>query len=145
MPNTASKTGRGGRSRAAVNGHYLELLAEYRPVAIETEAENERALKIVETLMGRERLSAAERNLMKLLAVLIEDFEQRHYSLGDSSPLETLKELMRARGLEPKDLWPVFGSKGNTSEVLSGKRGISRERATRLGEKFSVSPAIFFI
>jgi HTH-type transcriptional regulator/antitoxin HigA len=52
---------------------------------------------------------------------------------------------MRARDLQPKDLWPVFGSKGITSEVLRGKRGIGNEMARRLGEMFHVSPAVFIM
>ena len=63
--------------------------------------------------------------------------------MGDAAPVETLKELMRAREMQAKDLWPVFGSKGITSEVLNGKRGISNEMARKLGEVFHVSPAVF--
>ena len=54
-----------------------------------------------------------------------------------------LKELMRAREMQAKDLWPVFGSKGIASEVLNGKRAISREAAKKLGETFHVSPVVF--
>jgi HTH-type transcriptional regulator / antitoxin HigA len=50
---------------------------------------------------------------------------------------------MRAREIQPKDLWPVFGSKGITSEVLNGKRGISNQMAAKLGAVFQVSPAVF--
>jgi antitoxin component HigA of HigAB toxin-antitoxin module len=32
-----------------------------------------------------------------------------------------LEFLLRERGLSAKDLWPLVGSKGNTSEILSGK------------------------
>ena len=93
--------------------------------------------------MNKENRSPAETSLLKLLAVLIEDYEQKRYSLGDASPLDTLKELMRAREMQAKDLWAVFGSKGITSEVLNGKRGISKEMAKKLGETFHVSPAAF--
>jgi HTH-type transcriptional regulator/antitoxin HigA len=75
--------------------------------------------------------------------VLIEDYAQKRYSMADASPIEVLRELMRAREMQAKDLWPIFGSKGITSEVLNGKRGISREMARKLGEIFHVSPAVF--
>jgi HTH-type transcriptional regulator / antitoxin HigA len=78
-----------------------------------------------------------------LLAVLIEDYEQKRYSMGDANPLDSLKELMRAREMRAKDLWPVFGSMGVTTEVLNGKRGISNEMARKLGEVFRVSPSVF--
>jgi HTH-type transcriptional regulator/antitoxin HigA len=50
---------------------------------------------------------------------------------------------MRARGMQPRDLWDVFGSKGVTSEVLRGKRGISKERAKILARVFGVSADLF--
>jgi len=143
MPNTATRTARSGRMPAAVKSDYGSLLLEFRPRAIETEAENERALAMVAELMRRPRLSAAEKTLLKLLAILIEHFEQTQYSLGESSPAETLTELMRARNMTAKDLWPVFGSKGITSEVLGGKRGISKDKAKRLSEMFHVSAEVF--
>jgi HTH-type transcriptional regulator/antitoxin HigA len=40
--------------------------------------------------------------------------------------------------MKPKDLWSVFGSKGITSEVLRGKRGISKEKAKILAATFHV-------
>ena len=56
---------------------YRRLLSRTMPVVIETEEENERMLSIVEKLMRkREDLSAEEEKLLKLLARLIEDFEQ---------------------------------------------------------------------
>lgn len=134
---------RGGRSPAAAKRDYGTLLSEFRPRAIETEAENERALAVVAELMRRQRLSVAEKTLLKLLAILIEHVEQSHYSLGNGAPAETLAELMRARDMTAKDLWPVFGSKGITSEVPGGKRGISKDKAKRLGELFHVSAELF--
>jgi len=122
---------------------YGQLLREFRPVAIETEDENERALAEVRKLMNKNGRTAAESALLKLLAVLIENFEQQTYSLGEAEPIEVLRELMRGNDLSAKDLWGIFGSKGITSEVLNGKRSISKEQARRLAERFHVSPAVF--
>jgi HTH-type transcriptional regulator/antitoxin HigA len=134
---------RNGGPRLVAKRDYGVLLAEFRPRAIETEAENERALAVVGELMRRPRLSLAEKTLLKLLAIPIEHFEQTNYSLGESSPAEIVAELMRARGMTAKDLWPVFGSKGITSEVIGGKRGIGKDKAKRLSEMFHVSAEVF--
>jgi hypothetical protein len=40
--------------------HYAQLLKEFVPVAIESEAENERALKVIAGLMDIEKLSTAQ-------------------------------------------------------------------------------------
>jgi HTH-type transcriptional regulator / antitoxin HigA len=39
---------------------------------------------------------------------------------------------------------PVFGSQDIVSEVLSGKRSISKAQAKALGAFFNVSPTLFF-
>jgi HTH-type transcriptional regulator/antitoxin HigA len=121
------------------------LLAATQPKAIETEAENEFYLAEVTKLMQLgEALSPAQERLLKLLVNLIESFESQHYQLKSATPLEILTELMSDRGLKQKDLLPVFGSQGVASEVLNGKRGISKAAAKALGEFFKVSPSLFF-
>ena len=124
---------------------YRRLVSQTMPVVIETEEENVRMLAIVEKLMMKgEDLSAEEEKLLKLLARLIEDFEQRYYRPPEAEPLEVLHHLMEARGVKPSQLWEVFGSKGITSEVLSGKRGISKTHARALANYFHV-PADLFV
>jgi HTH-type transcriptional regulator/antitoxin HigA len=123
----------------------VRLLTGFSPVAIETAPEHVRALKAADALMNKENRSPAETSLLKLLAVLIEDYEQKRYWLEDASPLEALKELMRARDMQPKDLWPVFGSKGITSEVLNGKRGISKENRPKAGRDVPRFPSGLYL
>jgi len=143
MPKITVKTARNGRNHATARPQYARLLAGFSPVAIESGAEHARALRASAAIMDKKNRSPAETLLLKLLAVLIEDYEQKRYSMGDARPLDTLKELMREREMQPKDLWPVFGSKGITSKVLNGKRGISKEMARKLGDVFHVSTAVF--
>jgi len=45
--------------------------------------------------------------------------------------------------MTPKDLWNVFGSKGIVSEVLRGKRGISKDKAKVLSKMFHVPVDLF--
>lgn len=124
---------------------YRRLLSRTMPVVIETEEENVRMLAIVEKLMQKgEKLSVEEEKLLKLLARLIEDFEERFYRPSEATPLEVLHHLMEARGVKQSQLWEVFGSKGIASEVLNGKRGISKTHARALANYFHV-PAELFI
>jgi HTH-type transcriptional regulator/antitoxin HigA len=109
---------------------------------LKTEAENERLLAIVESMMHRE-LSPEETKLFDLRVRLIEDFEERHYPMGQSTPTETLRFLMEQRGLRQRDLVPLFGSSGVASEVINGKRAISKAQARTLADFFHVSPDLF--
>lgn len=124
---------------------YARLLTRTLPAPITTEAEYARALAQVERLLakGAGALTPEEQTLLDLLATLLERYEAHHYPIADASPREVLRHLMEARGLAHKDVWPLFGSKGVASEVLNGKRAISKTQAKKLAEFFHVSPAVF--
>ena len=92
---------------------------------------------------GEENLAPEESRLARLMVVLIEDFEERSYKIPDAAPYEVLQQLMEARDLRQADLLPIFGSRGYISDVVNGKRGISKEHAKKLGEFFHVSPSLF--
>jgi HTH-type transcriptional regulator/antitoxin HigA len=130
---------------AILDREYAQLLAVTQPKVIETEEENEFYLAEVTKLMRLgDAISPAQERLLRLLVNLIESFEDRHYQLKSATPLEILTELVRDRGLKQKDLLPVFSSQGIASEVLNGKRRISKAHAKALGSFFNVSPSLFF-
>ena len=111
---------------------------------IKSEAENDRAILIVEKLLAKgPKLSYEESVLLELLGKLIADFEEKFYQPRDASPQEVLVELMNARGLKQTDLTEVFTSKSRVSEAISGKREISKAQAKALAEFFNVSVELF--
>ena len=128
------------------NETYGQLLTQYLPKVITNEEENERALNIAETLSNKYELTPEEEQILDLLVMLIENFEAKEYSFENySTPLSRLLFLVEANNLLQADLLDVFGSKGITSEVFSGKRQISKTHAIRLGNRFNVDPSLFLI
>lgn len=124
---------------------YGRLLAKFAPKVIGTEAENEAALAIVEALMtkGDAGRSHEEEALLELLVNLIEQFEKTAYEVPEGTPLGALQYLMESNGLKAIDLPAILGGRGRVSDILSGRRAISKEQAKRLGERFHVSPGVF--
>ncbi len=111
---------------STIDPRRTERLAKTLPAVIETDTENERILAEISRLVERARLSPEEEKLLRLMIRLVEDFEEGHYQLKAATPDEALRELMEVRGLRQIDLLPVFRSKGIASEVINGKRAISR-------------------
>ena len=91
----------------------------------------------------REDLSAEEEQLAEMLTILIEDFEAKRYPLPSVPPREALKALLEERGLRHADIWPVLGNKGALSEILHGKRSISKAQAKKLAGFFHVPVELF--
>jgi HTH-type transcriptional regulator / antitoxin HigA len=118
---------------------YGNLLLQYQPRIIKTEAENEAFLAIVAELMHRSSLSPEEAELLDLLVKLIEDFEAKHYHLDVSTPRSRLLHLMDAQSLDVHD--PAIGD--HVALLVSGDAEISLEDATALAPVFHVKPSLF--
>ena len=110
---------------------------------IETEAANERALKVVARLLAKPKLSPEEDNLLELLSCLIRAFEDRHYAIPKAPPARVLRSLLENRGLQSADLLPCFASRQQMQAVLDGKRTPSRDEAVKLGDVFRLAPKTF--
>ncbi|MBE9008322.1 transcriptional regulator [Fortiea sp. LEGE XX443] len=122
---------------------YRNLLAEVVPTAIDTEEEYERILNLVEQLTFKKNRTNEEQALYKLLVILIEAYETENYPMDQSSPHEILQHIMEASGTRQADLVGIIGSSGVVSEIVNGKRSISKAQAKALGEYFKVSPSLF--
>jgi HTH-type transcriptional regulator/antitoxin HigA len=125
---------------------YGRLLAKAAPRVIGTEQEHERAPTTVESLLqkGERHMTPEEGALLDLFTNLIRDYETTAYTpRARSEPHEMVTFLMEQRNLKPMDLWPVIGSKSRVSEILVGKRSISKEQAKRVAAFFHVRADLF--
>jgi HTH-type transcriptional regulator/antitoxin HigA len=127
------------------NEKYAALVVQVLPTAIQTEEEYEIMLANINELMSRsdESLSVEENRLLETLAILVEAYEDEHYPIPEAEPNEILKMLMKEHNLKQSDLLDVFGSSGIASEVVNGKRSISKAQAKKLAERFKVSVELF--
>lgn len=124
---------------------YGKLLARALPSVLENEEEHARLLAETEKLIDKgDSRTPEEDRVLKLLAHLIQEFEDKRYPVGESStPTSVLNSLMEQRSLTHKDVWRLFGSKGIASEVINGKRDISKAHAKALAEFFNVPVDLF--
>ena len=124
---------------------YEQLLADTLPACIESDEQyQETGERLAELIRQGASRSRDETRLMRLLALLIGDYDRRHgMPADDSTPAEKLQFLMEHSGKSPVDLLPVFGQRSHVNEALNGKRGISADHARKLGQLFSVNPGLF--
>src|SRR5260370_6035502 len=121
---------------------YGRLLAKAAPVVIDSDQDYERMLAQVAKLMTK-KLSPEEDKLFDLMVTLIEDYENEHYQLKASTPRGILRELMEARAVKSRDLSNVIGSKSHVSDILNGRREISKGQAKKLAAFFEVPVDLF--
>jgi HTH-type transcriptional regulator / antitoxin HigA len=122
---------------------YEHLLMETLPEVIEDDYE---AIgdRLSDLVRKGTRRTASETKLMKLLALLVRDYEGRN-SLppDDSTPGERLRFLLEHSGKTTADLLSIFGQRSHVNEALNGRRRISAEQARKLGKLFRVNPGVF--
>jgi len=121
---------------------YTRLLAVVQPRVPRNKKENTRLLAEAEKLMkkGEDNLTPAEAALLDTLFAVIQEYERGKYAQKRSTPAEMLVFLMGENGLSASDL-PLPASR--VSEIVSGKREVSKQQAKSLGEFFRVSPTLF--
>jgi HTH-type transcriptional regulator/antitoxin HigA len=118
---------------------YRKLLDETLPVAIRTEEEYHRLLTTAAALVEKpeNEISEEEGRLLELLSILIEEYENRAHPLPKAEPHKMLAYLLAEKNMKPSDLWTVL-PKSRVSEILNGKRSISKAQARQLAELLRV-------
>ncbi|HZV76959.1 MAG TPA: helix-turn-helix domain-containing protein [Candidatus Babeliales bacterium] len=122
---------------------YRHLLTEELPHAIHNDREHRKYVLRAEELLEKKRRSAAEELYLELLTVLIDRYEDENHVIETPDPIAALRELMLAKGMSQAALSELLGSSGIASEVLSGKRALSKAHIRKLSEVFNVSADLF--
>mgnify|MGYP001584183825 FL=1 len=123
---------------------YAELLSHTLPKVIESEEEFDRFAASLEELdfAGR-RVTREERALADLLARLLQDYDDRRHPLPPLPPHRMLRFLMEQRRLRQRDLVSLLGASSIVSDVVNGKRSISKAQAKKLASFFRVPAELF--
>lgn len=81
-------------------------------------------------------------NLLDTLGILIEVYEQEHYSIADCDGSEMLAYFMEENGLNSSDLAEI-GEPEIIEAILNKQESLNIEQIKLLAQRFNVSPAVF--
>lgn len=71
------------------------------------------------------RPGSAESDEADVLALLIKDYENKHYVIDAPSPIEAIKYRMEQQGLTNKDLAQILGFKSRVSDIFKKNRKLN--------------------
>jgi HTH-type transcriptional regulator/antitoxin HigA len=112
--------------------------------SVHTEEEYARATATIDVLLDEigddENHPLAD--VLDYLADQIKAYEDQRFLIPKAEPREVLRFLMEQHGLRQEDLGDC-ASQSRISEILAGKRSISKETAKRLGSRFNVHADMF--
>ncbi|HEY6333111.1 MAG TPA: transcriptional regulator [Blastocatellia bacterium] len=135
----------GKRTARRLNpAEYGRLLVKALPT-VPKDAKTYRRLKaIASALMDKAELTPEERALLELTVALVSEYENQLYDNMDKpKPYEMLAFLMEEHGLRQRDLLDIFPTRSLISEVLSGKRLITKDQAVALARRFGTKQSLF--
>ena len=94
--------------------------------------------------MRLSKLTAAQREVLELLSVLVERYEEEIDPSPDVPSRRLVAHLLTTRGANQIDLARATGlARSVISEVLSGRKGVSVRTAKKLGAYFGVPSSLF--
>ena len=82
-------------------------------------------------------LNDADAEELKLLSLVIGDWENAHYHIPNPDPIDFIRFMMEQKGLKVRDIAHCFGTSSRAYEVLNRKRSLTlamiRNLRTALG------------
>lgn len=129
---------------ATVLANPAKMIERGAPHVIHSEAQLAAYTKALYTLTKEARPTAAQVKAIELLTLLIERYEEEHFSVPRVSQADVLRFLLERHGLKQCDLAKDLGGESVVSEVLSRKRKLNAGHIEALSRRFRVSPAVFF-
>jgi HTH-type transcriptional regulator / antitoxin HigA len=149
--NDAMKTKAKPSGTTKVSDDYLRLVQQFPLTAIRNDEHSEAAFRFIERLAikgedsdSNSRLTEGEAEYLETMAILIESWENsRSNRLPQVPPLQTLKFLMKEHEMSASDLGRLLGSRSLGSNILTGKRELSKDNVRTLALHFKVSTSLF--
>ena len=119
------------------------LYTHFPPLPVARDRDHTVYKKVVEFLMDNDMTGGEFRTYLDAVIHFLDEYERERFS-SHTTPEEVLRFLMDQHNLTQMDLAHELGGQPVVSEVLSGKRKLTRDQIERLSRRFSVSPASFF-
>ncbi len=108
---------------------------------IKTEADYIRVINRLETIFDA-KVGTAESDEADVLALLVDEYEKKHYPIAAPDPIEAIKIRMEEMQLKQVDLVKEIGGKSRVSEILNRKRKLTVEMIRKLSLRLNLSPDV---
>lgn len=123
---------------------YLELIRQLPLHPIRSELELDRAIAMIDSLLDHRNRTPDEEDYLDVLSDLVERYEDEAHPLPPLCDADMLRHLIEQKGISQAEAAEATGIAESTiSEVLRGKRTLSRKHIGKLACYFGVSPEVF--
>jgi HTH-type transcriptional regulator/antitoxin HigA len=110
-------------------------------IPLKTNKDYENALKRMELLFDAPA-GTKESDEADILALVIDDYERKHFPIEAPDPIEAIKIRMEEMQLKQSDLVNEIGGKSRVSEILNRKRKLTVDMIRNLTSRLNLSANI---
>lgn len=122
---------------------YLELVQAFPLVSIGSDEHLEAASDTVDQLTAKDSLDHGEVMYLDALSDLIATYEDRHHDIEPASDADMLRHLLESKGVTQAEVSVATGlPKSSLSEVVSGKKQLSRQMIRSLADYFQIDASV---
>ena len=115
-----------------------------RPHVLRDEREYNAAIAEIEAILDRDpEAGTDDYDRLEFLSVLVVAFEEEHYPIKKSDPLDVVDLLLEQQGMTRAQLAAVLGGRSRVSDFFNGKRDLSINQARSLRDLFGVPIDLF--
>src|SRR5690242_10611563 len=106
---------------------------------LRSEADYDAALADIERYFENEpKPGTAEADRFDLLALVIEDYEKKHWPIEPPDPVTAIRYRMETGGYGQNDLGRLLGSRQRASDILTHKRRLTMQMAWKLHRQWGI-------
>ena len=131
------------RSHPVLSKEVRWLYNHFPPVTIQNSREHAAYKRVVEFLFENEKVGGEFHSYLESVIHFLDEYEVKSFPSA-ASPEDVLRFLMDQHQLTQSDLAADFGGQSVVSNIINGKRQLTREHIEKLSRKFSISPASFY-
>jgi len=106
---------------------------------IKTEEDYQQALERLADLFDAQ-IGTSESDEADILAMLVDEYEKKHYPIDSPDPIEAIKIRMEEMHLRQIDIANDLGGSNRASEILGKKRKLTVEMIRKLTSRLGLSP-----
>jgi len=123
---------------------YLDLVRQFPLRPLRTDADLDAAVTVIDALIDRSRITAAEQDYLDVLSDLVEAYEDETIPMRPVGDAELLRFLVEQKSVTQAEAASGAGIAESTiSAVLGGKRKLNRTQIANLARYFHVEPGVF--
>jgi len=129
--------------KGKIRDSYLELVSAFPLASIKSQKHLEVAQQVMDRLLANGRLDQGQAIYLEALSDLVASYEDEHYAIEPASDADMLRHLMEAKGITQTQLSRDTNlPKSSISEVLAGRKPLSRQLIRKLAEYFKVEVSV---